>query len=765
MQKRELELLAPAGSYETFEAVIRAGADAVYLGGSHFGARAYANNFNEEELLRAIDYAHIHGRQVYLTVNTLFKEEELEQGLYEYLLPYYEQGLDAVIVQDMGAFARIRSMFPRMDIHTSTQMTVTGAAGAAYMKQLGASRVVMAREMSFVEIREIHDKVGIEIESFVHGALCYCYSGQCLLSSMLGGRSGNRGRCAQPCRLPYEVYKKDQKSRIACGNYVLSPKDLCTIDAIPALAESGIFSFKIEGRMKQAEYAAGVVSVYRQYMDRYLDRLNEERAGGCSEDEARRRAKKAYAVTEEDHRKLLALGNRSGFTDGYYFRRNGREMITFDSPGHAKTDEALQKTVREHYIKVRPEQEIKEKINGFLRLKKDLSATLKLQCEECEITCEGEQVLQAQKQPLSRDRVDVCMRKTGNTPFAFEQLTIEMDEDVFLPVQALNALRREALLALEEKLLQGYRRDGAASPEAEKLGCGADKRTRQEERREAEDAGKTVIVSLENRCLLPVVLRSSFVHGIYADSSCYTRDELWTALLKDAGEAHLAGKKFYYILPAVFRSRTAAFYRENIEHLKALPLDGFVAKSYDAAAFVRQELGAETPLILDHSLYSWNSAAQDVFLQLAPERDTVPLELNRSELFARDNHHSEVMVYGYLPLMTSAQCVHANTEKCDRKRGILYLKDRYGKYFPVKNNCTECYNTIYNTTPLMLFDERADFLRMGIAAYRISFTIEEEEQAAFILDLFERTFLSGKHSVKELFPDGYTRGHYKRGVE
>ena len=376
-----------------------------------------------------------------------------------------------------------------------------------------------------------------------------------------------------------------------------------------------------------------------------------------------------------------------------------------------------------------------------------------------------EQVLQAQKQPLSRDRVDVCMRKTGNTPFAFEQLAIEMDEDVFLPVQALNALRREALLALEEKLLQGYRRDGAASPEAEKLGCGADKRTRQEERREAEDAGKTVIVSLENRCLLPVVLRSSFVHGIYVDSSCYTRDELWMALLKDAGEAHLAGKKFYYILPAVFRSRTAAFYRENIEHLKALPLDGFVAKSYDAAAFVRQELGAETPLILDHSLYSWNSAARDVFLQLAPERDTVPLELNRSELFARDNHHSEAMVYGYLPLMTSAQCVHANTEKCDRERGILYLKDRYGKYFPVKNNCTECYNTIYNTTPLMLFDERADFLRMGIAAYRISFTIEEEEQAAFILDLFERTFLSGKHSVKELFPDGYTRGHYKRGVE
>ena len=260
MRREEIELLAPAGSYEGFEAAIGAGADAVYVGGAAFGARAYAKNFGEEELLRAIDTAHIHGRKLYLTVNTLLKNRELSEQLYDYLLPYYKEGLDAVIIQDMGVFKMIREMFPGMHLHASTQMTVTGAAGAAYMKQLGASRVVMAREMSFAEIREIHDKVGIEIESFVHGALCYCYSGQCLLSSMLGGRSGNRGRCAQPCRLPYEVYKKDQKSRIACGNYVLSPKDLCTIDAIPALAESGIFSFKIEGRMKQAEYAVLVDS-------------------------------------------------------------------------------------------------------------------------------------------------------------------------------------------------------------------------------------------------------------------------------------------------------------------------------------------------------------------------------------------------------------------------------------------------------------------------------------------------------------------------
>lgn len=208
---KQIELLAPAGSFEIFKAVIAAGADAVYVGGNAFGARAYANNFSEEELLEAIDYAHLHHRKLYLTVNTLFKEKELNEQLYPYLLPYYKQGLDAVIVQDIGAMAFIRERFPGLEIHTSTQMTVTNRYGAEMMKQLGASRVVTAREMSFSEIEDISQNVEVEIESFVHGALCYCFSGQCLLSSVIGGRSGNRGRCAQPCRLPYEAYDADRK--------------------------------------------------------------------------------------------------------------------------------------------------------------------------------------------------------------------------------------------------------------------------------------------------------------------------------------------------------------------------------------------------------------------------------------------------------------------------------------------------------------------------------------------------------------------------
>ena len=250
--KREIEILAPAGSYESLKAAIAAGADAVYVGGNRFGARAYANNFSEEELLEAIDYVHLHGKKIYLTVNTLLKEKELERELYSYLLPYYRQGLDAVIVQDSGVLRFVREYFPSFPIHASTQMTITGADGARFMEEQGVERIVTARELSLKEIKEISEKTSLEIESFVHGALCYCYSGQCLYSSLLGGRSGNRGQCAQPCRLPYKV---DGKT-----SYVMSLKDLCTVEFIPDLAEAGIYSFKIEGRMKKPEYVAAVLA-------------------------------------------------------------------------------------------------------------------------------------------------------------------------------------------------------------------------------------------------------------------------------------------------------------------------------------------------------------------------------------------------------------------------------------------------------------------------------------------------------------------------
>ena len=237
------ELLAPAGSFEILRAVIEAGADAVYVGGSRFGARAYAGNFSQEELLEALDYAHLRGRKIYLTVNTLLKNEELSE-LYDYLLPFYERGLDAVLVQDFGVLSFIHRCFPLLPIHTSTQMTVMGPEGASLLQELGVSRIVLPRELSLSEMKEIRDKTGAELEAFVHGALCYCYSGQCLFSSMLGGRSGNRGRCAQPCRLPYQVLDEGHK-KYRENSYVLSMRDLCGLSDLKQLHEAGVYSLKI----------------------------------------------------------------------------------------------------------------------------------------------------------------------------------------------------------------------------------------------------------------------------------------------------------------------------------------------------------------------------------------------------------------------------------------------------------------------------------------------------------------------------------------
>lgn len=269
MEKKKLEILAPAGSFESLKAAVHAGADAVYMGGSRFGARAYAQNPEGDRLLEAIDYAHLYGVKLYLTVNTLLKDKELEGELYDYLKPCVEHGLDAVIVQDTGVMKCIQRWFPELDIHASTQMTLCGVGGVELLKEEGAHRAVLARELSLDEIHEIYEKTGMELECFVHGALCYCYSGQCLFSSLLGGRSGNRGRCAQPCRLAYTA--ADHGKNISGKEQdLLSPKDLCALDLIPQIAEAGVYSLKIEGRMKRPEYTAGVVRIYRKYVDQYL---------------------------------------------------------------------------------------------------------------------------------------------------------------------------------------------------------------------------------------------------------------------------------------------------------------------------------------------------------------------------------------------------------------------------------------------------------------------------------------------------------------
>lgn len=749
---KELELLAPAGSLKTLKAVIHAGADAVYLGGSMFGARAYANNFNEEELLEAIRFGHIHGRKIILAVNTLLKEYELGQ-LYDYLHPYYEAGLDAVIVQDMGVMEFIKTHFPNLPIHTSTQMTITNVEGARLLKEQGVERVVTAREMSLEEIQRIHDEVGVELESFIHGALCYCYSGQCLFSSIIGGRSGNRGRCAQPCRLSYEVLQGEKSLTGHHATPILSLKDMCTLPFLYELADHGVYSFKIEGRMKTPEYAAGVVSIYRKYMDSYLDGSR-------------------IPVEKKDIRALLELGNRGGFTNGYYYHHNDSDMLSGESASHNKSEGVLQDNIRREYV----DTELKEKIKGKLILNKECPAKIEVQYGKIKVSYQGDMVLVAQNRPLTEEVVTEKITKTGNTPFVFENLEVTMDDDIFMPVNQLNQLRRGALEALEEALLKPYER---TLPElVETSFAETDRQTTGNAIKEKQISGQSlsqtsgqqsagssteVRVLIEDAEQLPAVLKADFVDTVYLDCMLYTRENLIRKLSEDIDRVHASGKKAFYVFPFIFRQQTSLFYEKIMPELKKLPLDGIMVRSLDEIAFIKEWGNENWQMVSDSNLYTYSNEAAEYFYHLGMMQDTIPVELNRKEILRRENSRSEMIIYGRLPLMITAQCIHKNTLGCMHQPDVLTLKDRYSVHFPVKNFCPECYNVIYNSLPVCLFKEDATVKKIAPAAVRLSFTIETEEETEQILTIYGDIYKNG--GILGQLPMECTNGHFKRGVE
>lgn len=749
---KELELLAPAGSLKTLKAVIHAGADAVYLGGSMFGARAYANNFNEEELLEAIRFGHIHGRKIILAVNTLLKEYELGQ-LYDYLHPYYEAGLDAVIVQDMGVMEFIKTHFPNLPIHTSTQMTITNVEGARLLKEQGVERVVTAREMSLEEIQRIHDEVGVELESFIHGALCYCYSGQCLFSSIIGGRSGNRGRCAQPCRLSYEVLQGEKSLTGHHAIPILSLKDMCTLPFLYELADHGVYSFKIEGRMKTPEYAAGVVSIYRKYMDSYLDGSR-------------------IPVEKKDIRALLELGNRGGFTNGYYYHHNDSDMLSGESASHNKSEGVLQDNIRREYV----DTELKEKIKGKLILNKECLAKIEVQYGKIKVSYQGDMVLVAQNRPLTEEVVTEKITKTGNTPFVFENLEVTMDDDIFMPVNQLNQLRRGALEALEEALLKPYER---TLPElVETSSAETDRQTTGNAIKEKQISGQSlsqtsgqqsagssteVRVLIEDAEQLPAVLKADFVDTVYLDCMLYTRENLIRKLSEDIDRVHASGKKAFYVFPFIFRQQTSLFYEKIMPELKKLPLDGIMVRSLDEIAFIKEWGNENWQMVSDSNLYTYSNEAAEYFYRLGMIQDTIPVELNRKEILRRENSRSEMIIYGRLPLMITAQCIHKNTLGCMHQHKVLNLKDRYSVHFPVKNFCPECYNVIYNSLPVCLFKEDVTVKKIAPAAVRLSFTTETEEETEQILTIYGDIYKNG--GILGQLPMECTNGHFKRGVE
>lgn len=723
MKQRKIELLAPAGSFESMKAAIHAGADAIYIGGSKFGARAYADNLTIDDMKQAIDYAHIHGRSIYLTVNTLLKDKEMEEELDSYLRPYYEYGMDAFIVQDIGAFHYIHKNFPKIPIHASTQMTVNGADSAKLLKRLGATRIVNSRELSLSEIKQIKEEAQIEVESFIHGALCYCYSGQCLMSSFIGGRSGNRGRCAQPCRLPYQVTDGKTTLNREKERYVLSPKDMCTLDLLPEIIEAGIDSLKIEGRMKKPEYTAGVVRIYRKYINQYFS--NNEKIN----------------ILEEDRKELFDLFNRNGFNQGYYKQKNGRDMITLAEPAKRAGNETLFLDLKK-YI----DEEPKEKIKGTLILKKGFPAKIEVSFADCTVSMEGQVVESAQNQPMSEDRIRKQMQKTGNTSFSFVELNIVMGESLFVSIQALNELRRDALIKLQETFLSKFHRTSDLVMEKEKT-------TRQKQR---ESVLPELRIYIEQEGYFDSLLRFSEVDAFYLDINAFS-----PKLEAYSKQLHNRKKKCYLALPYVFRSEARKAFCKDFSYYEE-QVDGFLVRNIEEFVTLK-ELGTEREIILDANVYTFNKEAEHVWESLGATSDTAPLELNERELEKRGILNSELVVYGYLPAMISAQCIHKTTQTCDKKETALKLKDRKNKEFPVKNICRYCYNIIYNSQPLVLLDKSKEIQNLAPKGIRLHFTIESKADAVLITERFIQQFIyihRQDNPCKE-----FTRGHFSRGIE
>lgn len=740
-----MEILAPAGSWESMKAAVAAGADAVYMGGPRFGARAYADNPDEKGLLEAIDYVHLHGRRLYMTVNTLFKEPELEE-LEAYMAPYYLQGLDGVIVQDLGALGVMRERFPGLELHASTQMTVTSVYGARMLKALGCSRVVTSREMSLDEIRRVRREADVEIESFVHGALCYCYSGQCLMSSLIGGRSGNRGRCAQPCRLPYQVYEGEggRPGPVNRENekYVLSLKDLCTLDILPDIVEAGVFSLKIEGRMKSPRYTAGVVGIYRKYADRYLEHGRD-----------------GYTVEQQDRNMLLDLFDRGGFTSGYYGEHNGRDMVALrEKPGFREGNQELFDYLDKTYVKA----DLKVPANGCVTLEAGKPASMTLSSSGVEVTVLGQAPEAARKQPMTEEKVIKQLNKTGNTPFLFEHLDADIKGGLFLPVQSLNELRRNGFETLKSAILQQYKQDRILAAD-----CMEERPAAVSAIRPQLPAGKAAFIltaSLEEPCQFEPVLGQKEVTDIYLDGDGFAPGS-WKEY---ADKCHEAGKCCYLSLPHIFRNHAITFFKNHRPELEHAGFDGVLVRALEEIQWL-EDSRIGLPFITDASVYAWNSRAFGELDAMHPLAVTMPWELGSREMgpvlkaCRQAGIPGELVVYGHAPMMVSAQCMTKTVKSCTHKRGILMMKDRTGAMLPVKSHCNFCYNTIYNPVPVSLLGSRDLIRQMGPGRIRLQFTVEDGQQTGKVVEAFSRYFLKGE-MAEPPFKD-FTRGHFKRQVE
>ncbi|OFI05772.1 putative protease YdcP precursor [Clostridium acetireducens DSM 10703] len=752
----------------------------IIRGGSNFSARAYASNFDEENIIKAVDYCHMYGVKVYVTVNTLIKEKEIK-GILVYINFLYKIGVDALIVQDLGLVFLLKNYFPDFEIHASTQMTIHNGEGAKFFNNTGFKRIVLSRELSLREIEYISKDLNIETEIFVHGALCICYSGQCLMSSLIGGRSGNRGRCAQPCRLPYTLvnkYKEEFKG------YILSPKDICILENIKDIVATGTVSLKIEGRMKRPEYVAGVVSIYRKALENKI-------------------------IENKDLKILMQLFNREGFSKAYLYKNAGKDMMAYKFPKNTgieigkvnkdlmivlkenlsvkdglsnrksgftvsniikngnqvkdatigekviikpvnyKPGEILYKTSDSRLlddlqnIYINPYDK-KINIDLFVKFKKGKNLELETYYDNKKFIKIGKIVEKAINKPLDKNKLIENLSKSGDTSFKFNKIHFVEFNHGFLPISHINQIRRELIDDIKEHIIKKYKRKS--------------------------NFKELRIQSNNNKNFnLDEIINNSFIcvcnkEQLRAAEDTKIKNIVVDMFFKnsDIDESILKGRNLYLKIPNIIKeefSQVEDFIYSNINNI-----EGIVT----ANVGIINKFSDKVKIISDYKINTFNSYALE-FWQKTLKNQCVSVELNKKELeqiSSNSNISFQYFVYGKIEMMVSEYCPigsilggKSGKSNCNNKciNEEFYIKDRIGEEFLI-NTDKFCRCHIYNSVPVNLISDMKYMKNININSFRLDFIDENYDDVIKILKCFKKANWNGDFK-------NYTRGHYKRGVE
>ena len=816
---KNVELLAPAGNMECLHAAVKAGADAVYLGAGHFNARRGADNFSLENLAEACDYAHLRGVKIYLTLNTVVLPSELPDAL-ELARQAYRCGVDAFIVQDIGISIELSRIMPDVEVHVSTQMNIHDEDGLRAAAALGATRVTLARELSLAEIARLHElaeELGVELESFAHGALCICYSGQCFMSSLVGGRSANRGRCAQACRLPYELHNRAlRKTLDAPGEHLLSPKDLCTANLIPELLHAGVASLKIEGRMKSPEYVQAVVGVYRAVIDRVEAAIDREGIDSVVASDA------PELRASEEEMNVLSEAFSRGFTTAYLKGKRGNEIMSYGRPNNRGVFVGRVAKVREGLVFIDPETElhvgdliefwtnrghfvhtigefktdragrvffpveravgkgdrvfrvrnaeaafvdddklpsVAVRARAEIRIGQPALLTFTVASGDASVTVEGPEVEAARTKAITEEEVREHIDRMGTTPFYLSSLEIDLDEGVGMGFSMLHKLRARAAEELQETILAHYH--------ARKL-----ERTPSRAFAPVVRKGWCKVAALATNPACARAAKRAGADLIYVPAANYRRGEAVIAgQLSDTAEQAGYPKQCIPVLPTVSQmfdeeKRNGFDIWKRVKADKPVMVENLGQLLHATEMGAAPEVGPHIPVTNKLDLQAMaDLGAQRVWL--SPELSLVQIEelgdMAPMPLGLTIKGQTELMVTEHCLLMSQGPC-NQKCAECARRKSPHYLKDRKGYEMPVITDCTGR-SHLYNAVQMDVAHLMPEIIGAGVSTVLVDTTLMNvKETTEKVARAVRARDIAQKDGNKVAKAEGATSGHLFRGV-